>query len=270
MNTGIQDAINLAWKLALVVQGAGTEALLDSYDTERHANAKRMLGFVGPATRVVDLRLPLATDLRRLALRAAGQLGMTGWAAQRISEIDVNYWHSPIVGQHYQGVGQWQKALFRHEPHPSLFDCWDFGKGPHPGERAPDACVMTEGSSEPRRLYQDWVGDYRHRLLVFTGRKPTAERVRQLAQFSARVEADWGGLVRSQLVRPADMPGPGGGIVDYVGEAHHLYGARYECLYLLRPDGYVGFRSQPAEPEPLREYLPRVLSPRIRQAALAA
>jgi hypothetical protein len=107
-------------------------------------------------------------------------------------------------------------------------------------------------------------------LLVFTGRQPTAERVRQLAQFSARVEADWGGMIQSRLLRPADMPGPGGGFVDPDGEAHHLYGARYECLYLLRPDGYVGFRSQPAEPGPLREYLPRILNSRTRQAALAA
>ena len=35
MNTGIQDAYNLAWKLALVLQGAATDALLDSYEAER-------------------------------------------------------------------------------------------------------------------------------------------------------------------------------------------------------------------------------------------
>ena len=35
MNTGIQDAYNLAWKLALVFKGAAPEALLDSYETER-------------------------------------------------------------------------------------------------------------------------------------------------------------------------------------------------------------------------------------------
>ena len=43
--SGSQDAINLAWKLALVIKGQGTEALLDSHNTERHANAKRLLGF---------------------------------------------------------------------------------------------------------------------------------------------------------------------------------------------------------------------------------
>ncbi len=43
MNTGIQDAYNLAWKLALVVKGNAAESILDSYNEERLANAKRLL-----------------------------------------------------------------------------------------------------------------------------------------------------------------------------------------------------------------------------------
>jgi hypothetical protein len=43
MNTGIQDAYNLAWKLALVVKGFASEKLLDSYNEERLANAQRLL-----------------------------------------------------------------------------------------------------------------------------------------------------------------------------------------------------------------------------------
>src|SRR5215203_4741486 len=43
MNTGIQDAYNLAWKLALVIKGQAAERLLDTYNEERLANAKRLL-----------------------------------------------------------------------------------------------------------------------------------------------------------------------------------------------------------------------------------
>ena len=43
MNTGIQDAYNLAWKLALVIKGHATAQLLDTYNEERLANAKRLL-----------------------------------------------------------------------------------------------------------------------------------------------------------------------------------------------------------------------------------
>ena len=82
-------------ELALVVKGRGTEALLDSFNTERHANAKRLLGFVGTATKAVTLTLPVAIRLRQLAMMAVGQLGLTALAAQRIGEIDVHYRHSP-------------------------------------------------------------------------------------------------------------------------------------------------------------------------------
>lgn len=43
MNTGIQDAYNLAWKLALVLKGAAHERILDSYNEERLPNARRLL-----------------------------------------------------------------------------------------------------------------------------------------------------------------------------------------------------------------------------------
>lgn len=43
MNTGIQDAYNLAWKLALVVKGIARQELLESYNEERLANAQRLL-----------------------------------------------------------------------------------------------------------------------------------------------------------------------------------------------------------------------------------
>jgi 2-polyprenyl-6-methoxyphenol hydroxylase-like FAD-dependent oxidoreductase len=43
MNTGIQDAYNLAWKLALVLKGVAAERILDTYNEERLPNAKRLL-----------------------------------------------------------------------------------------------------------------------------------------------------------------------------------------------------------------------------------
>ena len=42
---------------------------------------------------------------------------------------------------------------------------------------------------------------------------------------------------------------------------HHRYGAESECLYLIRPDGYVGFRSQPPEFSTLQQYLRHIFVP---------
>jgi 2-polyprenyl-6-methoxyphenol hydroxylase-like FAD-dependent oxidoreductase len=65
LNTSIQDAYNLAWKLAAVVAGTAEESLLDTYEEERRPNAAEMLGLTtgvhrgearrGRATQQLDL-----------------------------------------------------------------------------------------------------------------------------------------------------------------------------------------------------------------------
>jgi NADPH-dependent dioxygenase len=56
MNTGIQDAFNLAWKLALVHRGAAADSLLDSYDSERRPVSANLLRSAKIATRLIQSR----------------------------------------------------------------------------------------------------------------------------------------------------------------------------------------------------------------------
>jgi len=259
MNTGIQDAINLAWKLALVLKGRGTQELLHSYNHERHANARRLLNFVGPATRMVNLRQPVAVELRRLVMLAVSELGLTSLLARRVSELDVQYCDSPVVAEHRQTTAEWLQALAADQPHPGLGDCWDFHHGPHPGERAPDAQGLKEAAGQPKRLYEHWIGDGRHQLLAFAGRQPSPQRLAALQQLAQGIEHDFAGVIRARVVCQEAPSLPASSLIDAEGDAHRQYGARYECMYLIRPDAYVGFRAQAAEARPLREYLSRVL-----------
>ncbi|HET7865983.1 MAG TPA: FAD-dependent oxidoreductase, partial [Burkholderiaceae bacterium] len=71
-NSGVQDAENLAWKLALVLQGIAPEALLDSYGTEREAaadenilNATRSTDFITPKSEISRLFRDAVLDLAR-------------------------------------------------------------------------------------------------------------------------------------------------------------------------------------------------------------
>jgi hypothetical protein len=57
---------------------------------------------------------------------------------------------------------------------------------------------------------------------------------------------------------PEDPVGKVEILLDPRGELHHRYGARSACLYLVRPDGYIGFRSQPPEPEALKSYFTQI------------
>ena len=57
---------------------------------------------------------------------------------------------------------------------------------------------------------------------------------------------------------PSELKWSGEVVLDSDGSLHRRYGATSESLYLIRPDGYVGYRSQPAVGEKLDEYLKRM------------
>jgi len=99
MNTGMQDACNLAWKLALVVHGIGSESLLDSYSAERSPIAEEVLKVTGRVTSMSTLTGKLKQSLRNHA--AALMLGVPmfrKFAADAASEISIGYPDSPLNG----------------------------------------------------------------------------------------------------------------------------------------------------------------------------
>src|SRR6202020_1828098 len=64
MNTGIGDAVNLAWKLAAVVHGRANRALLDTYEPERIAFARRLIKTTDQAFTGVTSRGSIARRVR--------------------------------------------------------------------------------------------------------------------------------------------------------------------------------------------------------------
>jgi len=257
MNTGIQDAINLAWKLGMVIKGDARDILLDSYHEERHANARRLLALVGPATRMVNLHNPLSITGRNFLLKLGSLMGVGSVVSRRMSELDIHYAKSPIVAESVQPVGEWITSLVKGEPHPGLLDCWDFGAGPKAGERAPDTAVFHFGRDH--RLFELWLGDHRFQLLVFAGLHARESRLAELLALVERWNVCLDRILTARLIQP------GGGnqtlvLGDPEGQAHHTYGARHEALYLIRPDGYIGFRCQPVNDEALENHLAQYLN----------
>src|SRR6058998_2819263 len=64
MNTGIGDAVNLAWKLAAVLKGSSPRSLLETYEPERIAFARRLVATTDRAFAFVNARGPIATQVR--------------------------------------------------------------------------------------------------------------------------------------------------------------------------------------------------------------
>lgn len=262
MNTGIQDAVNLAWKLALVVQGRARPDLLDSYQAERRAVAEGVVKATDRATQVATLRNPIARGLRdRLAVVLGSLEVVQRRAARQASGIAIDYAGSPIVGEARDAL---LSARLGGAPGEDarVSDWLKFSSGPGPGARAPDALV-TGASWRPLQLRELFHGTG-FALLLFDGQAATEEGYRTLERVARDVVVRTGDLVRPYIIVPrAERPTPlhweGPVLLDPEGAAHHRYGAAAECLYLIRPDGYVGFRSQPARVDALLAHLDLVL-----------
>ncbi|MGA2551498.1 MAG: FAD-dependent monooxygenase [Burkholderiaceae bacterium] len=112
MNTGMQDAFNLAWKLAMVIQKRGFESLLDSYSSERSAIGDQVLKAADRLTEVGTTKNPVAQAVRNLVGQVLLGLGpIQSAVARTMSEVSIGYPDSPLNG-----------SSFGHE-------------GPQPGER---------------------------------------------------------------------------------------------------------------------------------------
>ncbi len=92
MNTGLQDAANLAWKLTAVIDGRATDALLDTYEAERRPVGATVVRTSGGLIRAAMLRGRLTRGLRDIVFRGVLRIPPVGRrAALRISGVGVRY-----------------------------------------------------------------------------------------------------------------------------------------------------------------------------------
>jgi 2-polyprenyl-6-methoxyphenol hydroxylase-like FAD-dependent oxidoreductase len=91
MNTGMQDAFNLCWKLAMVIKGDAGDALLDSYDAERHPVGKAVIDFTSVLTRIGTLK-GVARIARNAIVRVAGNIPpAVRLMASNVEETNIAY-----------------------------------------------------------------------------------------------------------------------------------------------------------------------------------
>ncbi len=207
MNMGIQDAFNLARKLSLVLRGEGNPQLLDSFEAERKPIDEAVIRQTDRGTRLISLHGSVTRFVRDHLMSLLTQLpAMAEKLADGLSGLAVNYRHSPIVEEHGAGMA-----------------------GPAAGDRAPDAPLVTAKDGALLRLY-DLFAEHRH-VLLLVGDGPEALPP-ALPRFPESVFA------AHRVVPPGTS---GGDYVDREGVVAKHYGSG-PAAYLVRPDGYVGFR----------------------------
>lgn len=92
MNTGIQDAANLGWKLHHVLTGRVGEHLLDTYDAERHPVAEQLIAFTAQLMGLAMITDAATASLRNDLLAAAAEVpGAADWLAKKLAQLDIAY-----------------------------------------------------------------------------------------------------------------------------------------------------------------------------------
>lgn len=100
MNTGMQDALNLGWKLALTVSGAASSTLLQTYESERLLNARNVLRSALKYQRFLIPRGSLAILLSSAFFKAVMTIRTFGERiARKVGMLDVNYGNSSLSRQ---------------------------------------------------------------------------------------------------------------------------------------------------------------------------
>ncbi|MEU5402977.1 FAD-dependent monooxygenase [Streptomyces sp. NPDC005963] len=209
MNTGIQDAYNLAWKLALVLTGAAGPHLLGSYDVERR---------------------PIGEEVVARTVRHAGE-GVQADRSDpqtlllREAQLLVEYRDSPLVGP----------------PDPTAQD------GPQPGDRAPDCAGLTRDiAAYPVRLHE-LLRDREHVLLWYDN--DPGGSFDDVTESVAAAEELSPGRLETCLVLANAVPNRRSGKVpvyrDGAGEFARVYGVERPTAFVVRPDGHLGARLCP-------------------------
>lgn len=250
MNTGIADAFNLAWKVGLFVQGVGGGKLLDSYETERRPVAKAMLNGVDMVSRYSFSRNFLIRGARDSVMKLiAKQPRVASRLLRRMSQLDVNYRDSSIVDS--------GSALFA-----------PLGtEGPKPGDRMPDALLKDVSSGESLRL-QDFLRDPRHQLFIQLSADLDHQEIVAAFALADRVPSEFADRVRTVVIVADALPDALRQLSEFEvnildddnGGFAHRYGPA--GLWLMRPDGHLGYRAPISDSDQLLLYLRELLSKR--------
>ncbi|MFJ8078042.1 FAD-dependent oxidoreductase [Streptomyces sp. NPDC096176] len=254
MNTGIQEAYNLAWKIAMVHQGHAPAQLLDTYSTERVPIGKALLGSTRTATFLVALKNALAslalpavfTVVRAVpALRRAIQRKVLGG----MSGLRIEYAASPLT----TGAGPEPVPVAAPVAAPVFVP--RRRHVPAPGERVATATAHRPDSPGPRALAAE-LRDVRWTLLVAPGAHDTTGTPVRTATDAATRHGAW---LSVRTVGDTRTPGPRP-LPDPDGALRRALGLPAGAWALIRPDGYLAAHGGLLTPRALDEAL-RPLSP---------
>ncbi len=242
MNTGLQDAANLAWKLALVIQGRNP-ALLDTYHEERWPVGNKILKFSDRLFGVMASPHKGVTMMRNLIVPIVSSLlskshAIRAKAFHFVSQLGIRYHSNKYIFDSISvpSPKRWRQSLAA-------------------GRRAPDGEIA-------RHLNVfDLIRGYQFHLLVLSKKALTSEEITKLVD-EVRIIPEAIGLPVKTHIIANSLLGQDERIIraeSNIVFANYKLGQSIEqALFLIRPDGYIAYRSDHLDFEKLRLFLSKI------------
>jgi 2-polyprenyl-6-methoxyphenol hydroxylase-like FAD-dependent oxidoreductase len=234
LNTGIQDAYNLAWKLALVQKKLAQESLLDSYHAERYPVGLDVLKKTDKMTKMILMTNPVMVTLRNLLISTLMSFrSVKNKLATDMAELAISYANSPIVAN--LGSSNHFKAGY--------FLC-DFN--------------LTDVGSKRSILLHNIIQGTAHHLFLFVGLD--SSDMTNLVEIATYINDKFPGVIIPHIIVCAESSDvPGTYWLDTQQEVHRRYAIKQSSALLIRPDKYIALTQSPVEKEALMQYLSSIL-----------
>jgi 2-polyprenyl-6-methoxyphenol hydroxylase-like FAD-dependent oxidoreductase len=240
MNTGLQDAANLAWKLALVLKGSAPSGLLDTYHSERWPVGQKVLNVTDKFFAGMSSQKAWVASMRNLFFPiVAGTISKSGIMRARafhfISQLGIRYHDNDFLRDDASATapGSWREGLTA-------------------GHRAPNASIARNHD------VFGLIGGYRFHVLALSRKSLSNDEIEGITNELAGLPKSIGLELQTHLVAHS-LVGRDPRIIraesNQVFQAYGLTAETTQALYFIRPDGYIAYRSDRLDVAELERFL---------------
>lgn len=227
MNTGLQDAANLAWKLALLIKGHGSKALLDTYNAERWPVGQKLLHFTDNAFGKMSSQHRITAELRNilapLIIKSISKIRCLRMKMFRfVSELGIRYHENAFI---FDAVTTKPRGI---------------------------AKKVTAGHRVPNALYKrnhdvfGLIDGYQFHVLALVKKSLSVEEIEQIVAELALLPKNLGLPLTTHFIGHSLTGEHSKFIQAESNQVFANYGLSNENpfgLFLIRPDGYIAYRA---------------------------
>jgi hypothetical protein len=228
MNNGLQDAYNLAWKLAMVIKQKAKPAILASFQSERYSVDRNVVTKSNSLTNMMLFDKKLFHKVQEFG-KTISKKEASKKMAEEMMQLSLCYSHSPII--------DYDKKTPKHAP--------------KQGERALDVKLVEKNKNFYSYFSQ------KHTVLIFSGKKTT--NTNELLSFIKKLNERFLDIVKVILISNEKIEIENA-ILDTNYVIHDKYHITDPAIYIIRPDTYIGYFSDNFNIENIEQFFNHYLT----------